>query len=124
VISSNAFQVAAEFAAIDKAAFVAVRAATAQTADELRDTWRDNAQAHVRHPSRSGWYPKTIRVQPVPSLTAIAFDIYPDTEPGEGEGFEFGSRNQPPHLDGQRAKDALEPVFERRVDRAVGQAIR
>jgi hypothetical protein len=37
-----------------------------------------------------------------------------------GRGFEFGSQNQPPHLDGARALPAAEQRLERAADAAIG----
>ena len=37
-----------------------------------------------------------------------------------GPGFEYGSRNQPPHLDGLKAVDAIASQMERRFNTALG----
>jgi hypothetical protein len=37
--------------------------------------------------------------------------------------FEYGSRNQPPHLDGQRAADAVGPTIDKLVSAAIGQLL-
>jgi hypothetical protein len=37
-----------------------------------------------------------------------------------GRGFEFGSQNQPPHLDGLRALDGIQVRADRAMDSAVG----
>jgi len=36
-----------------------------------------------------------------------------------GRGFEYGSVNQPPHLDGMHATEATEPAFHHAIDLAV-----
>lgn len=118
--SVNGAEVVRGLDVVSTAAFNNVRGAVSDSANELRDTWRDNAQSHVRHASRSGWYPKTIKAF---QRGPLAFDIYPDAGAGQGEGFEFGSRNTPPQLDGQRAKDTLEPTIQRRIGDAVGRAL-
>lgn len=70
---------------------------------EFAEAWADNARgtagAHGVH------YPDSIT-----SETKVAFGILVETGPESGRkqgvmgrGFEFGSRNQPPHLDGLRA---------------------
>lgn len=114
-ISSNALQVAASFAAADKATFAKVVAVTEQTTVDVRDQWRTNATAtagkHGKH------YPKSIQHKMVPSLTAIVGEVEPDASmPQGGMSFEYGSVNQPPHLDGQRAAQQYEEVFGRRLN--------
>ena len=118
MITSNALQVAAEFAAIDKASFLAVRHAVETTAEELRDQWRENATVtagkHGKH------YPKSINSKMVPSLTAVVAEIEPTEGMKQaGMSFEYGSVNQPPHLDGQRALDQIGPDLPRRIERAL-----
>lgn len=74
-----------------------------QAGDEFAKSWADNARAtsgeHGKH------YPDSIT-----SETRVALGIAVETGPesgrkqgGMGRGFEFGSINQPPHLDGLRA---------------------
>lgn len=86
-----------------------------EAAADVRDGWRANAQ------ETSGWhgwrYPSTIRSYREGPLSARV-------EPREwmrqgGMSFEFGSRNQPPHLDGQRALDTLAPRLIRRFESAL-----
>jgi hypothetical protein len=119
-ISVNGAQVAAAFDVTSKAAFNAVRGAVEESANEVRNDWKKNAQAHVRHPKHSGWYPKTIKAE---RRGPLSFDVFPDAGKGKGEGFEFGSRKQPPHLDGQRAMDSVTPKFERRLNTALGRVL-
>lgn len=81
---------------------------------DVRDEWRANATEtageHGRH------YPERIAVHPDGPLAA---DIYPSGRPQGEMSFEFGSRNQPPHLDGQRALDMLAPRIRRRFESAL-----
>ena len=84
--------------------------------DEGRDvleSWRDNARATSGRAAR--WY--------VPSIQAesrrVGFlhheaEVGP-TGPGGGVGFEFGSRNSPPHLAGVKAAQVGEGRFPKRV---------
>lgn len=76
-----------------------------QEGEEFAKDWRKNAEVtsgkHGRH------YPKAITSEP-----KVAWGIHIETGPesrrkqgGMGPGFEFGSENQPPHLDGLRALD-------------------
>lgn len=121
-ISVNGAEVIAAFDVTSKAAFNAVKAAVEDSAVDVRDLWRDNAtQTAGKHGKH---YPKSINYKMLPSLSAITAEIEPT--PGmmqAGMSFEYGSRNQPPHLDGQRAKDAAEPRIERRIDAALGKAL-
>lgn len=75
----------------------------AEAGDSFAEAWSSNAAAtsgeHGKH------YPASIT-----SETKVSFGIHVETGPdssmkqgGMGRGFELGSRNQPPHLDGLRA---------------------
>lgn len=96
----------------------------AESGDAFADDWRANAVEtsgeHGKH------YPASIT-----SETRVAFGIHVETGPdssmpqgGMGRGFEFGSRNQPPHLDGARALPAAESRLERGADTAIGFLLR
>lgn len=86
---------------------------------ELQDAWRANASATAgRH---GKWYPASIKTKPAGPL---AVEIGPT--PGMRQGamsFEFGSRNQPPHLDGQRALDATLPSLQAKVQALMAKAL-
>ncbi|MBO9523920.1 MAG: hypothetical protein J7518_20490 [Nocardioidaceae bacterium] len=87
----------------------------------FRDDWQHNAQAtsgeHGKH------YPNAITTEMrTGALTSIEVETGPESgkrQGGMGPGFEFGSQNQPPHLDGLRAM----PLAERRLDRLADAAI-
>jgi hypothetical protein len=121
-ISVNGAQVVRAFDVTSRAAFNAVKGAVEESAVEVRDLWRDNAtQSSGKHGKH---YPKSINYKMVPSLSAIVAEVEPTEGMMQaGMSFEFGSRNQPPHLDGQRAKDSAEPKIEQRIDRALGRAL-
>ncbi len=85
----------------------------------LEAGWRANAAAtsgvHGKH------YPKSIKAKPTGVLEST---VAPD--PGMMQGgmsFEFGSRNQPPHLDGARALAAFEPQFLSMVEKAATEGV-
>lgn len=83
-------------------------------AGELRDEWRRNAVVSSRYHAR--FYPATIDYSQLPGAT-IDFEVGPRRK-GQGNLgpiLEFGSVNNPPHLDGQRAADDVIPRLERRV---------
>jgi len=70
--------------------------------------WKENARDSAgKHGKR---YPRTIGYDTYDGgLSAV---VGPDaTMPQGGMSFEYGSRNQPPHLDGNRAADDVERVF-------------
>lgn len=92
----------------------------AEEGDAFAEDWAENARAtsgeHGKH------YPGTIT-----SETRLSLGIHVETGPesgrkqgGMGPGFEFGSRNQPPHLDGLRAMGPAEARLERAADATIG----
>ncbi|MER6942493.1 hypothetical protein ABT294_00595 [Nonomuraea sp. NPDC000554] len=86
-------------------------------AEALRDQWRDNAkQSAGRHGKH---YPKSITAEQVPAADAAEWEVGPETrlpQGSMGRGFEYGSRNQPPHLDGWQAVIGQEPKFLKSLD--------
>lgn len=85
-----------------------------QEAQRLRNDWRDNARRtagrHGKH------YPSSITMEQEEGAT---WEVGPDSaypQGGMGRGFEYGSVNQPPHLDGMRAAMAAEPRLEKAVE--------
>ena len=103
----------ADITSASRASIGGVYAAMSESADDLRDTWRRNAKETAG--THGKLYPKSILARPVVS-TDIIFDVGPDPRfPQGGMSFEFGSVNQPAHLDGQRAMDEVSPRMEKRV---------
>jgi hypothetical protein len=85
--------------------------------EQLVKTWAENARAtagqHGKH------YPNSIDMDLAVS-TDIVVEVGPNPNKKQGRmSFEFGSVNQPPHLDGQRAADAEIPRIERRIQAAL-----
>ena len=88
-----------------------------ESGDQLVKTWAANATEtsgqHGRH------YPKSIDMEMQVS-TDIVIEVGPNPAmPQGGMSFEYGSRNQPAHLDGQRAADAEIPLIDRRITAAL-----
>lgn len=86
-----------------------------QHAKELRDQWQENARQtagrHGRH------YPSAITAEQLPLATEIAWEVGPERRRKQGNmSFEYGSRNQAPHLDGANAAIEQEPRFLAAVD--------
>lgn len=80
-------------------------------AQSLERRWRSNARrsagSHGKH------YPDAITAEQVGPL---AFEVGPESaRPQGGMSFEYGSRNQPPHLDGNRAADVVFPRVARNM---------
>lgn len=106
-------------AQIDKIAAHSGRAvlnAVRDSGEELRDAWKANAVVssgrHGRH------YPNSIEANIIPGFSAHS-RIGPNESMRQGGmSFEFGSRNQPPHLDGQRALDSLSTAIRVRITKA------
>lgn len=117
-VSSNALQVAAEFGKVNAVTFVKIKSVVEQTAIDVRDRWRENATATAG--AHGVHYPASINYKMKPALTAVVAEIEPTAGMQQaGMSFEFGSVNQPPHLDGQRALDQIGPQLERRLSAAL-----
>ena len=97
----------------------AARAAMGQAGSVFAREWAKNAKmtsgAHGRH------YPKSITSNLALTVGSVAVDVGPDRERkqgGMGPGFEFGSKNQPPHLDGLKAMNSIEAEVEAATESA------
>lgn len=91
-----------------------------QEAKSFESDWRSNATAtsgrHGKH------YPKSITSEMKVGLSIVA-EIGPESgrpQGSMGRGFEFGSVNQPPHLDGARAMAPAQIRLERAADATIG----
>lgn len=118
--ASEVYQLAADLSQVGARAVPALRSAMDEGGRAFADTWRTNAVAtsgeHGRH------YPNSIDSELVFSVASVAVDVGPNTakkQGGMGKGFEFGSKNQPPHLDGVRAMEAVAPAVEALVDSVI-----
>ena len=107
-------------AAVAKGLFDAYRGA----GEGFRDDWQHNARAtsgeHGKH------YPDSISTEMKFAGFSIEVETGPETgrkQGSMGRGFEFGSRNQPPHLDGVRAMPLAEARLTKLADAAVGFAL-
>lgn len=91
----------------------------------FRDDWQHNARntsgAHGKH------YPNSITTEMrLGALTSIEVETGPESgrkQGSMGPGFEFGSVNQPPHLDGLQAMPLAERRLDRLADAAIGLAL-
>lgn len=97
----------------------AAPAVLAEAGAELQRAWRANAT--ITAGKHGKWYPSSIKSKPAGPL---AVEVGPT--PGMRQGamsFEFGSRNQPPHLDGQRALDATLPSLRAKVEELMARSV-
>lgn len=113
------FELANDFAQASAKTAVTLFETFKQGGDEFAEAWADNARAtageHGKH------YPDSIT-----SETRVALGILVQTGPEAGRkqgrmgrGFEFGSKNQDPHLDGLRALAPADVKLTRLADNAV-----
>jgi hypothetical protein len=118
IVTTNAVQVAAGMGRISGTTLIALGEVIDTAAVELRDEWRANAtQTAGVHGKR---YPASINYKMFRSFGVIGADIEPNEGMAQGGmSFEFGSRNQPPHLDGQRAADRYAPLIARRIEQVL-----
>jgi hypothetical protein len=119
MITTNARQVATDLGKIEKVAFAKTRLAVQAGGELVEQRWQANA---VESSGQHGvHYPKAVESNMTGGLEAT---VKPNpTMPQGNMSFEYGSRNQPPHLDGQRAVDACREVVFNRIAAAVGGAL-
>lgn len=120
--ASDVFRTAAlDLGGIPTAKFAAVRGVMDGMGEAFAAEWRGNARetsgTHGKH------YPDSIDSERRLSLDGVSVEVGPNRakrQGGMGLGFEFGSENQPPHLDGLRAMDSMAVRVERALDAAMG----
>lgn len=122
--ASEVYRLAGDFSAVGPRSVAPLREVMAQAGEALALEWRANAEEtsgeHGKH------YPKSIDSGLVFDVTGVSVDVGPNTskpQGGMGKGFEFGSENQPPHLDGLRALDGFQQRAERMIDAAIAPLI-
>lgn len=91
----------------------------------FRDDWQHNARGTSGEHGK--WYPDSITTEMrTGALTSIEVETGPENGRKQGRmgpGFEFGSQNQPPHLDGLLAMPLAEKRLDRQADAAIGLAL-
>lgn len=103
---------------------LAARTITEHAGESLRDRWASNATETSGEHGK--WYPKAITASPIPTFAGATVEVGPETgrrQGGMGLGFELGSVNQGPHLDGKRAADVEGPAFEAALEALVGRLL-
>lgn len=120
--ASEVYRMAADLAQVGAKSVPVMRVVMAEVGTAFALEWASNARetsgVHGKH------YPESITSELAFGITGISVDVGPDNSKKQGRmgrGFEFGSRNQPPHLDGLRALDGIQGKAERIVEAAVGR---
>jgi hypothetical protein len=119
--ASEVYRLATDLSTVGFKMIPALRSAMDQAGREFAAEWARNAVEtsgkHGKH------YPKSINSDLVFSVRSVTVEAGPDKSKRQGSmgrGFEFGSENQPPHLDGLRALDAIAPAVEALAAAVVG----
>lgn len=122
--ASEIYRLAGDMAAVSGKTIPALRGVMEQAGEAFANDWRDNAVEtsgeHGKH------YPHSIDSELVFDVRGVSVDVGPNASKPQGSmgrGFEFGSINQPPHLDGLRALDGMQMRTERMVDAAIGHLL-
>ena len=96
--------------------------ATKDAGTQMRDTWRANAKSTARKHGK--WYPGDIQAKTDSGASWVESTIEPKRGRRQAAmSFEYGSRNQPPHLDGAKAMLAVTPGWNRACDEALDRAL-
>ena len=119
--ASEIYELAGDLSQVGAKAVPAMRGVMDEAGKALAKEWQANARetsgTHGKH------YPNSIDSELVFGVGSIAVEAGPNAamkQGSMGRGFEFGSRNSPPHLDGLRALDGIQGRAERMIDAAVG----
>lgn len=122
--ASEIYRLAGDMTQVSARMVPALRGTMAAAGEAFADDWRSNARetsgSHGVH------YPDSIDSELVFNATGVSVDVGPNAAKKQGSmgrGFEFGSRNQPPHLDGLRALDGAQQRVERMVDATIGHLL-
>lgn len=119
--ASEVFRMAADLAQVGARSVPAMRVVMADVGSAFAREWADNARETSGEHGK--WYPDSIDSELVFDVTGISVEVGPNAAKKQGamgRGFEFGSQNQAPHLDGLRALDGVAVRAERMVDSAIG----
>ena len=122
--ASDIYRLAADLSSVAARSVPALGAGMADAGRTVERAWRNNAivtsGVHGKH------YPNSITSEVRATATGLGVEVGPDTSRPQGSmgrGFEFGSMNQPPHLDGARAVADNEARIEQIIDQAMGRVI-
>ena len=93
-----------------------LRSAVKDEAEQVKKAWVEDAR--VKSGKHGKHYPNSITMETrTVGPLHVEAEVGPDaSKPQGGMSFEFGSKNQPPHLSGQKAAQGLEDRLERRMN--------
>jgi hypothetical protein len=125
VDASEIFALALDLSTASGKIVAPLREAFTEAGDAAARQWYANARATSgRH---GKWYPSSIDAETKFTLGGnVEVEVGPNAAKKQGRmgrGFEFGSVNQPPHLDGVRAFEAVEPRVAKIADEAVARLL-
>jgi hypothetical protein len=119
--ASEVYRLAGDLSKVGFTTIPALRGSMLAVGEAFADDWARNAVEtsgeHGKH------YPNSIDAELVFSVTTVTVEAGPNTAKKQGKmgrGFEFGSENQPPHLDGLRALDGIQARAEKIIDATIG----
>lgn len=119
--AAEVYKLASDLNMVGAKAVPVMRGVMGELGSAFANEWAANAREtsgqHGKH------YPNSIDSELAFDIGGISVDVGPNSAKPQGSmgrGFEFGSVNQPPHLDGVRALDGMQVRAERMVDSAIG----
>jgi hypothetical protein len=119
--ASEVYKLSADLAQVGPRSVTAIRGVMGGIGEAFAREWASNAREtsgeHGKH------YPDSIDSELVFDITGVSVEVGPNSAKKQGSmgrGFEFGSQNQPPHLDGLRALDGIQARADRVMDSALG----
>ena len=118
--ASEVYKLAGDLSMVGAKSVPVLREVMAASGEAFAREWAANARETSGEHGK--WYPDSIDSEMRPGLH-IEVEVGPNAAKPQGRmgpGFEYGSVNQPPHLDGQRATDVVEKSHLKRIDNALG----
>lgn len=119
--ASEVYKLSSDLAQVGPRSVTTVRGVLGAMGEAFAREWASNAREtsgeHGKH------YPESIDSELVFDITGVSVEVGPNSAKKQGRmgrGFEFGSQNQPPHLDGLRALDGIQIRADRAMDSAIG----
>jgi hypothetical protein len=122
--ASEIYRLAGDLTQVSAKMVPALRTTMGAAGEVFANDWAANARetsgTHGKH------YPDSIDSELVFNAGGVSVDVGPNAAKKQGSmgrGFEFGSENQPPHLDGLRALDGAQKRVEKMVDATIGHLL-
>ena len=122
--ADEVFALATDFGKASPRVATAIFTAYKEGGELFAEAWKANAEAtsgvHGKH------YPNSITSEVKLAGLGINIETGPDSAMKQGvmgRGFELGSKNQPPHLDGLRALGPADAKIQRLSESAIGEVL-